>query len=125
MLLPLDEAGMRELEPKCESREAAASKRTVTRLQALPPGFREGFIINCSFLGLANLARCAIEAQVSPNLRSVASKPANMTILEAAALQGHARVVKLLLENGADPCLCDDNGGTALHCAAVGGQVTA
>jgi hypothetical protein len=36
---------MRELEPKCESREAAASKRTITRLQALPPGFREAFII--------------------------------------------------------------------------------
>jgi hypothetical protein len=56
---------MRELEPKCESREAAASKRTVTRLQAQPPGFRELFIVLCSVYGLANLARCAIEAGAS------------------------------------------------------------
>ena len=37
---------MRELEQQCESREAVASKRTVTRLQAQSPGFREAFIIN-------------------------------------------------------------------------------
>jgi hypothetical protein len=72
MSLPTTEAGMRELEPKCESREAAASKRTVTRLQAQSPAFREGFINNCCLDGLANLARCAIEAQVSPNTRAVA-----------------------------------------------------
>jgi hypothetical protein len=46
MSLPLDEAGMRELEQKCESREAAASMRTVTRLQAQTLGFREAFIRN-------------------------------------------------------------------------------
>ena len=58
MSLPHDEAGMRELDQKCESREAAASKRTVTRLQAQTPGFREAFMIGCSTAGLANLARC-------------------------------------------------------------------
>ena len=88
---------MRELEQKCESREAAASKRTVTRLQAQSPGFREAFIKNCSIYGLANLARCAIEAGVSPNTRDAASKPANEPILCRAAQEGHARVVKLLL----------------------------
>jgi hypothetical protein len=83
MSLPTTEAGMRELEPKCESREAAASKRTVTRLREESPGFRESFIINCSILGLANLARCAIEAQASPNTR--ASSPPHPPILVLAA----------------------------------------
>ena len=73
---------MRELEQKCESREAAASKRTVTRLLAQPPGFREGFIINCCILGLANLARCAIEAGASPNTRTATSH--NPCIIEQA-----------------------------------------
>jgi hypothetical protein len=110
MSLPHDEAGLRELEQKCESREAAASKRTVTRLQAKPPGYREGFIINCCIYGLANLVRCAIEASVSPNTRAAASKPAkNMPVLGLAAGEGHAHVVKLLLDNGADLLLYDDH----------------
>ena len=35
---------MRVLEPKCESHEAAASKRTVTRLQAQAQELREDFL---------------------------------------------------------------------------------
>jgi len=123
MSLPHDEAGLRELEQKCESREAAASKRTVTRLQAKPPGYREGFIINCCIYGLANLVRCAIEASVSPNTRAAASKPAkNLPVLGLAAGEGHAHVVKLLLDNGADPLLYDDHDGTVLLHATQNGH---
>jgi ankyrin repeat protein len=116
MSLPLDEAGMRELEQKCESQEAVASKRTVTRLQAQTPGFREAFMIMCSILGLANLARCAIEARVSPDTRESTGK--HSPVLVRAAGEGHARIVKLLLENGADHALLDDAGCTALLRAA-------
>ena len=109
---------MRELEQKCESREAAASKRTVTRLQAQSRVFREGFIVNCCIDGFANLARCAIESQASPNTRGTAHTP----VLIAAAQQGHARVVKVLLENGADHTLTGVTGCTALLCAAQCGR---
>jgi hypothetical protein len=117
MSLPLDEAGMRELETKCESREAAASKRTVTRLQAQAPGFRETFIINCCILGLANLARCAIEAGVSRE-----DTGSHLPILNLATQHGHTRVVKVLLEHGADPRLFDAAGCTALYSAAQKGR---
>jgi hypothetical protein len=108
MSLPTTEADAREMEQKCESREAAASKRTVMRLRGESPGYRERFIVNCSVFGHANLARCAIEARVSPNTRSAASTPANGPLLCLAADGGHARVVKVLLENGADHGLVDD-----------------
>jgi ankyrin repeat protein len=121
MSLPLDEASLRELEPKCESREAAASKRTVTRLQAQSRAFREAFIITCCMDGLANLTRCAIEARVSPNTRE--GTGTHVPVLIRAAGEGHARVVKLLLENGADPCLFDDAGCTAMLRAAQNGRV--
>jgi len=122
MSLPLDEPSMRELEQKCESREAAASKRTVTRLQAQAPGFRETFIINCCIIGLANLARGAIEARVSPNTRSAASQPATIPVLALAAQGGHVRIVKLLLDKGANPRLFDDHGCTALLRASTEGH---
>jgi ankyrin repeat protein len=43
-------------------------------------------------------------------------------VLVRAAGEGHARVVKLLLENGADHTLVDDAGCTALLRAAQNGR---
>jgi hypothetical protein len=58
-------------------------------------------MIMCCFLGLPNLVRCAMDARISPETRDVRAK--NATVLALAAQEGHVRVVKVLLENGADP----------------------
>jgi ankyrin repeat protein len=75
---------------------------------------------NCSIHGLANLARCAIEARVSPNTRDSMGK--HTPVLVIAAERGHTRFVEVLLENGADPCVFDDDGYTALFRAAQFGR---
>jgi WD40 repeat protein len=44
------------------------------------------------------------------------------TLLHAAALAGHATLVKRLLGTGADTCATDDDGSTALHLATAPGH---
>eukprot|EP00756_Hemistasia_phaeocysticola_P021407 Hpha_TRINITY_DN15773_c0_g2::TRINITY_DN15773_c0_g2_i1::g.38961::m.38961 len=48
--------------------------------------------------------------------------PLSRTALHQAALEGHAAAVALLLRLGADPSVCDGEGGTALHLAAEAGH---
>jgi len=58
---------------------------------------------------------------VSPNTRGTGL--GHLPLLVIAAQYGHTRVVKLLLENGADHTLVDDSGCTAVQRAAQQGHV--
>jgi hypothetical protein len=67
--------------------------------------------------GLINVLRCALDAGVSP---SVLTGPRNdISLLRVAVQSGHASVVKLLLEAGADAKLRDPYGKTPLHVAVT------
>ncbi|KAF0684776.1 Aste57867_23291 [Aphanomyces stellatus] len=52
-------------------------------------------------------------------------RPSKMTRMRQAAGEGHAKIVKLLLDNGADINDRDNDGMTALHYAALTDQVRA
>jgi len=56
-----DEAGLRELDPKCADRESSTARRTVRQLLQQSVAYRELLTCNCTILGLANLVRCATE----------------------------------------------------------------
>ena len=64
-----DEAGLRDLEPKCADRESPAARRTVRQLREESQYNKVAYMCNCAIWGLANLVRCAIEAGVTPETR--------------------------------------------------------
>jgi ankyrin repeat protein len=119
MPLPSTEAGLHELEPKCADRESPAARRTVRQLREESQHYKVAYLCNCVILGLANLVRCATEAGVSPDLRFASQTP----LIVRAVLEGHTRVVRVLLDAGADCNLVDSRGCTALHAAARGGRL--
>ena len=116
-----DEAGMLALEPKCASPSSSESRRTVLELSGLPAEHKSGYFWNAVIDGLSNLVRCALEAKFSPNTRS--GSALDRPVLVEAALRGHARIVKQLLEAGADHNLPDSLGITALNAAAQNGRL--
>ena len=122
MPLPSDEAGFRSLEPKCASPSSSDSKRTVVQLSSLSLEslVKKNILVNAVLWGLPNIVRCALEAKISPNSRGdVTSRP----ILVEAAFIGSARILKLLLDAGADLNLVDFDGCTAVNAAAAFGQL--
>jgi ankyrin repeat protein len=76
---------------------------------------------NCTLWGLANLVRCATEAGVSVDSRfpDTSQEP----VLIHAAQEGYARVVRVLLDAGAECNAVDLQGTTALLRAAQGGHL--
>jgi len=118
-----DEAGLRELEPKCADRESPAARRTVRQLLERPQVYRMGHTMFCVLYGLANLVRCGIEAGVSPNTRIPPDEELQAPMIIHAAQEGYARVVKVLLEAGADFNLVNTRGTTALLRAAQCGRL--
>jgi hypothetical protein len=115
-----DEAGLRQLEPKCADQESPAARRTVRQLVQTTQAYREAIMLNCTMWGLANLVRCATEAGVSPDLIFPASQT---PLITRAAFEGHSRVVRVLLGAGADCDLVDSRGCTVVHRAAQGGHL--
>ena len=86
------------------------SKRAVEKLSKQSDEYKEDFLLSAVSLGLPNLVRCALEAGVLASSRSrcVVARPA----LVQAAFDGHTRIVKQLLEAGADHSLPDSHGST-------------
>ena len=121
MSLPVDEAGFRALEPKCASPNSLDSKRAVAQLSTLSTAQNKAFLLLSVTWGLSNLVRCALEAKISANTcsKSALKRP----VLVEAAFDGHARILKQLLDAGADHSLMDSDGFTALHSAAQEGHL--
>ena len=115
-----DKVGNRALEPKCASPTSSASKNTVAQLSELPPELKAGFLVNTVIWGLPNLVRCALQAKISANSRGTYM---NRPVLVAAAFDGSVRILKLLLDAGADHGLAGSDGGTALSVAATCGHL--
>ena len=121
MSLPHDEAGYRALEPRCASPHSADSKRIVALMSVQPEACKESFLCCAVFHGLPNLVRCALAAGASASIRSGCAK-ATPALVEAAG-RGNARILKQLLEAGADHSLTDGNRFTALLGAAQEGHL--
>ena len=116
-----DEAGMRALEPKCASPTSSTSKRTVAQLSKLTLECKEIYLNNAVCLGLSNIVRCALEAKISANTH--VGGEVKRPVLTAAAFDGYTRILKLLLDAGANHSLADDDGDTALVLAASEGHL--
>ena len=115
-----DEAGLRALDAKCASHTTAASKNTVAQLAEHPTARRAAYLCNAVLWELPNLVRCALEAKISANSRGTYM---NRPVLVAASFDGNARILKLLLDAGADHGLAGSDGGTALNVAASCGRL--
>ena len=82
------------------------------------------------FIGIAQLlfssseSQAAIDKLLKDNVKYVSACAGNgQTVLHLAARHGNAESVRWLLEHGAQASDADSKGWTALHCAAVGGDV--
>jgi ankyrin repeat protein len=116
-----DQAGGRSLELRCESPHSAHSKHTVALLSEKLSECKESFLYSAVFMGRSNLVRCALEAGASADSR--ASENMARPVLVEAAYKGHTRILKQLLEAGADRNLTDRQGFTALTIAALEGRL--
>lgn len=95
-----DEAGFRALEPRCAHPHSAETKRIVENLAESSQACKDAFLYNAVHWGLPNLVRCSLEAGASASSRSDCAVA--VPVLAVAAGLGHARVLKHLLEAGAD-----------------------
>ena len=120
--LPRDEAGFRALEPRCASAQSADSKRVTALLFGQSEASKEFFLLSSVYLKLPNLVRCALEAGADVNCRSAGTKLSAPALVLAAGF-GHRRIVKQLLEAGADHRLTDNRETNALSAAAQCGHL--
>ena len=79
-------------------------------------------MINSTALGLGNLVRCALEAQVSPD--TTIDDVSTPCVLVLAAAHGATRALKALLAGGANTELVDKDGNTALALTAGFGHLS-
>jgi ankyrin repeat protein len=92
----------------------------VIKLKALPPAALVARLKDYVEWDLGNLARCALSAGASADLRW---GELNTPAILYAALFGSKRALKALLTGGANVDLKNDDGNSALHIAAVKGEV--
>ena len=75
--------------------------------------------------GVASLTSDAMwpDATTRSHFVNTAEESSGNTALHMACANGHATIVQLLLERGADASVCNQRGNTALHWAAMNGQL--
>jgi len=88
-------------------------------LQELPPSAKARCLALYAVLGLPHLVCCALDASVSADARW---GERDTPVLCIAAQGGSERVLKALLDGGANPTLADKEGWTAAHVAASSGH---
>ena len=89
-------------------------------LSETAPVLKAGYLIIVAAARLPNLVRCALEAGAPPN---TSLPPLNKNALTEMALVGDVRILRLLLEAGADHRLMDTDGFTPLLAAAQEGHL--
>ena len=114
------QAEARALEPQCGNPASGASRKAVIKLKALPPAVLVERLKDYVEWDLGNLARCTLSAGASADLRW---GELNTPAILHAALFGSKRALKALLTGGANVELKNDDGNSALHAAAVKGEV--
>jgi ankyrin repeat protein len=119
MVLPRTEAELRVKEALCVSPNSQASLNTVANLKALLPADQAGLLNNFAQWDLANLARCALAANISAD---ACAGEDDAPVLSVAARRGSLRVLKVLLDGGANVKLADKKGQTAAHAASYFGH---
>ena len=117
-----DEAEFRALDRKCADPNSIVSKRIVRQLAAESLEYKEMILNNSCIWGLGNLVRCALEAQVSPDL--MVGETRGTPVLVLAATYGATPALKALLAGGANIELPDTHDVTALAAAAGWGHLT-
>ena len=110
---------MRALDENCAN--ATFSKLTVLRLTTQSTSDKAKYLCNAAKWGLSNFVRCALEANISANVRG--GGVLNWPALVEAALTGRTHILTLLLEGGADHSVTTGDGFTALFAATEGGHV--
>jgi hypothetical protein len=108
------------VEPQCGNPASGASRKAVIKLKALPPAALVARLKDYVVWDLGNLARCALSAGTSADLRW---GEYNAPAIWHAAWFGSKRALKSFLAGGANVELKDDDGNSALHAAAVQGEV--
>ena len=112
---------MNALNENCGDPHSPASKRLVVQLSQVYSVNKATYLHNAVLWDHFNIVRCGLEAKISANVRGNFEwrRPA----LVEAALAGRTRILKLLLEAGADPVLVDTRGVSALDAAAQNGYL--
>jgi ankyrin repeat protein len=120
MVLPRTEAEFRVKEALCVSPNSQASLVAVADLKALPPADQAAYLNNFAVWDLANLARCALAANISS--ADACAGEDEKPVLSVAAQSGSLRVLKVLLDGGANVKLDNKKGWTAAHQASYFGH---
>ena len=118
-----DNAALRALDARCESRHSADCKRTVAQLSSLTPDLRKVYSIVCMQDDLGNLLLCAISAGHDPNDIFHPEVGYALPAIVSAAGLGRARALKALLDGGANHAATDSRGATALMMSSRSGHV--
>jgi ankyrin repeat protein len=119
MVLPQTEAEYRVKEALCVSPNSQASLVAVAELKALPPAAQAAYLNNFAFWDLANLARCTLAAKISAD---ACAGEDDSPVLSVAAQRGSVRVLRVLLDGGANVKLANKKGWTAAHEASYFGH---
>jgi ankyrin repeat protein len=114
MVLPQTEAEFRVKEALCVSPNSQASRVAVADLKALLPD-QAAFLNYFAQWDMANLARCALAANISAD---ACAGEDDTPVLSVAAQSGSVRVLRVLLDGGANVKLADKKGWTAAHRAS-------
>jgi serine/threonine-protein phosphatase 6 regulatory ankyrin repeat subunit A len=96
----------------CRNPDARATRAYVAKLRTTPISDRK-FLVQCALSDYANLCRCALDADTPAD-----ATRDGVTALCAAAQNGSARVMEVLLSRGASHAFRDSEQRTPLHYAA-------
>ena len=113
---------MRVLDPKCASPTSSDSRRTVVQLAEQSAAFKVAFFMHSTCWDLGNLVRCALEAKISPDVKT--DDEGARPMLMVAAQYGSIRALKALLAGGANTEAKAKGDFTALSYATRFGHLT-
>ena len=113
-----------ELDELCSNRHSDECKRTVANFALLPLETKCAFMYGCAEADAANVACCLLEAGLPPDtLITLSDVSGRAPALLWAAQYGSVRVVRALLDGGADHAVMSAEGAPPLFQAARAGSL--